>query len=91
MSEGIATDLKRAAVALADELDYIKAAHRFGMSENHFRGLISELEQKLCLHLFEPTEKSPTLTSEGAFLIGAFREALAGDRAGHGPVADSRD
>ena len=91
MSEGIGTELKRAAVALADELDYTRAAHRYGMSEDRFRHLISELEQKLCLYLFEPTEGTPRLTPEGVFLTGVFRKALAAERQGVSPLTTSRD
>jgi DNA-binding transcriptional LysR family regulator len=80
VSERIGTELKKAAVALADELDYARAAHRLGVSEDRLRCLVSELEEKLCLRLFEPTNKTARLTSEGIFLIRVFREALIADR-----------
>ena len=77
MSESIAIGLKRAAIALAEELDHARAAEKLNISSAELRKEISELETLLCLHIFKPRQKKVELTEDGQFLIKAFREAIA--------------
>jgi DNA-binding transcriptional LysR family regulator len=68
---------KQAAVALADTQDLDAAAARLGTTASDIKRQIGELQEKLCLNLFEPELDPPTLTDDGRFLIRAFRETLA--------------
>lgn len=77
MSESISIDQKRAAIALADELDYARAAEQLNITSAELRRQISVLESLLCLRLFKPRQKKVETTEEGRFLIRFFREAVA--------------
>lgn len=77
MTDHLEIKLKRAAIALADAADYQTAAANLGISTAELQARIVELETTLCLNLFEPDTSSTVLTSEGRFLIRAFREGLA--------------
>lgn len=77
MAESVAIGLKRAAVLLAEELDYERAAEKVKISSAELRQQISVLESQLCLHIFRPVRRKVELTQEGQFLIRAFREAVA--------------
>ncbi len=77
MSESISIDLKRAAIALAEQLDYVRAAEQLGVTSAELRKQISSLENLLCLRLFKPRQKKVEPTEEGRFFIKFFREAVA--------------
>lgn len=77
MSESIAICLKRAAITLAEELDYARAAEKLGITTSELRTQMSTLETLLCLHIFKPGQKRVELTDDGKFLVKAFREAIA--------------
>ncbi len=77
MSESVAISLKRAAVLLAEELEYERAAEKMNISTAELRQQIAALETQLCLHIFAPERKRIELTEEGQFLIRAFRESIA--------------
>ncbi len=76
MSESIAIGLKRAAIALADELDYARAAEKLNLTDKELRKQVSALESQLCLHVFKPKQRRVEMTEDGLFLIKAFREAV---------------
>ena len=77
MPESIPIKLKRAAVILADELEYSRAADRLRITSAELRNHVSELENQLCFYIFIPRRRKVELTEEGQFLIRAFREAVA--------------
>ncbi len=77
MSEAIETSLKRAAIALAEELDYVRAAEKLNITNSELRKQVSALETLLCLHIFKPKQKRVELTADGQFLVEAFRKAIA--------------
>jgi DNA-binding transcriptional LysR family regulator len=75
--ESIDVNLKRAAVALADELDYARAAEKLNIDSTDLKKQVFELEKTLCLHIFRRRQKRVELTKDGTFLIRVFREAVA--------------
>ncbi len=77
MTEHIDIQLKRAAVRLAEVLDYPRAAESLNLTILALTTRIEELERKLCIHIFEPGQERPQLTDDGRFLIKAFRQAVA--------------
>ena len=77
VSESIDIKLKRAAIVLADELDYPKAAGKLDITSAELKKQIIALENLLCLHLFRPKQKRVELTEQGKFLIRVFRESVA--------------
>ncbi len=77
MSESIDIGMKRAAIALADELDYTRAANKLNITSAELRKQVSSLETLLCLQIFEPRQRKVELTSDGQFLIRLFRKAVA--------------
>ncbi len=77
MAESISIDQKRAAIALAEQLDYAQAAERLGITSAELRKQVSALETLLCLRIFKPRQRKVELTEEGRFLIKVFREAVA--------------
>lgn len=89
MSESIPISLKRAAIALAEHLDYAKAAEQLGLSSAELKRQVSALETQLYLHIFKPRQKKVELTEDGQFLIKAFRDAVALHDRGEGdkPIA----
>lgn len=77
MSESIAISLKRAAIVLAEELDYAQAAKKLNTTSDELHMQITALEAQLCFYIFEPRKKEVEMTEEGRFLINAFRESVA--------------
>ncbi len=77
MSESIDIDMKRAAIALADELDYARAAEKLNITGAELRRQIAALETLLCLQMFEPRQRKVELTADGQFLVRLFRRAVA--------------
>ena len=73
MSESIGIGLKRAAIILADELDYPRAAEKSGLTSAELRKQISALETQLYFHIFKPRQTKVELREEGQFLIKVFR------------------
>ncbi len=69
--------LKRAAIILAEELDYARAAKRLNNTPAELRKQISLLEGQLYVYIFKPKQRKVELTEEGQFLIKAFRESVA--------------
>ncbi len=76
MAEHIDIRLEQAAVRLAEVLDYSRAAESLNLTTLALKKRIEELEERLCIHVFEPGQERPQLTDDGRFLIRAFREAL---------------
>ena len=76
MSESIAIGPKRAAIVLAEELEYSTAANKLGTTSDELRDQIGALEAQLCLHIFKPRQKRVQLTEEGRFLIEVFRKSV---------------
>ncbi len=74
MPESIPIGLKRAAIALAEQLDYARAAEQLNLSSAELRKQVSALETLLCLCIFKPRQKKVEPTEDGQFLIKAFRE-----------------
>jgi DNA-binding transcriptional LysR family regulator len=72
--ESIPIRLKRAAIILADELEYSRAADRLRITAAELWHQVSELENQLCIHIFRPNRTKVELTEEGQFLIRVFRE-----------------
>ena len=71
MTQQIRIDLQRAAVGLADELDYTRAAIKVGMTPSELREHISELEGTLGLDMFVVCAEGIQITNEGlAFVMG---------------------
>ena len=77
MPESIAIGLKRAAIILAEDLDYSRAAEKLGITSVELRKQISALEAQLYFHIFKPKQKKVELTEEGQFLIEVFRKSVA--------------
>ncbi len=77
MPESIAIGLKRAAIILAEQLDYARAAEKLSITSAVLRKQIAALEALLYLRIFKPRQKKVELTEEGQFLIKAFRESVA--------------
>ncbi|MBT9329557.1 LysR family transcriptional regulator [Paracidobacterium acidisoli] len=77
MPESIDITLKRVAVVLADELDYLQAAEKLNIPTGVLKEKISALESQLYLHIFKPRQNKVELTEEGRFLVRVFREAVA--------------
>lgn len=76
MSESISIELKRAAVTLAEELDYQKAAQQLGTTREDVVIRITSLEVQLCVYIFKRFQDNVELTQEGQFLVHAFRDSL---------------
>lgn len=77
MSESVPIGLKRVAIALAEQLDYARAAEQLNIPSAELRKQVSALEAQLYFHIFKPGQKKVEVTEEGQFLIKAFREAVA--------------
>jgi DNA-binding transcriptional LysR family regulator len=76
VSEVIDTSLKRAAIVLAETLNYDRAAESLNIPVADLRNQIADLEARLCLYIFEPETGDPKLTGEGRILVGVFRKSL---------------
>jgi DNA-binding transcriptional LysR family regulator len=69
-------------VAVAEELNFTRAAERLNVAQQALSTAIAQLEALLGITLFERTTRSVTLTSAGAVWLPYAREALAAaDRA----------
>ncbi len=69
-------------LAVADELNFTRAAERLDVVQQSLSTAIAQLEALLGIKLFERTTRSVTLTAEGAAWLPYAREALAAaDRA----------
>lgn len=77
MPESITIALKRAAITLARELDYTRAAKKLNITSAELQRQIAALETQLCFHIFKPEQERVEPTEEGQFLIRAFRESVA--------------
>jgi Transcriptional regulator len=75
--ESIDIKLKRAAIMLADELSYSRAAGRLNISPVELKRQISSLEKRLYLRVFCRRQETVELTEDGKFLIGFFRGSVA--------------
>ena len=67
----------RYAVALADELNFGRAALREGMRQPPFSQQISKLEEELGVRLFERTTRQVRLTPAGEAFVAEARTSLA--------------
>jgi DNA-binding transcriptional LysR family regulator len=77
MTERITIRLQRAAVTLADSLDYGSAVERLNISESELAGEIAELERSLNLKVFGTNGRQVEVTDAGALFIDACRAFLA--------------
>jgi DNA-binding transcriptional LysR family regulator len=69
-------------IAVADELNFTRAAERLNVAQQALSAAIAQLEALLEIKLFERTTRSVSLTSVGATWLPYAREALAAaDRA----------
>lgn len=75
--ESISVESRRAALAVAEQMDYPLAARQLKLSDTVLRKKVSELETQLCCHIFKPKQKKVELTYEGRFLVEAFRASIA--------------
>jgi DNA-binding transcriptional LysR family regulator len=64
-------------VAVAQELNFSRAARRLGMAQSPLSKAISQLESRLGLRLLERTTRQVTLTAAGAALLGEAPRVLA--------------
>nr|MBA2449527.1 LysR family transcriptional regulator [Chloroflexota bacterium] len=63
-------------VAVADELNFSRAAERLGMAQPPLSRAIRQLERRLGVQLFERTTHRVTLTAAGLTLLDEARSAL---------------
>jgi DNA-binding transcriptional LysR family regulator len=76
--------LMQAAVAVAEELHFLRAAHRLNITQPTLSKQIAELEERLGYPLFERSTQSVTVTDAGAAFVEHARIALAAaERAVH--------
>lgn len=75
--EAIELRLLRAFVALAEELNFGRAAERLNITQPALSAQIRQLEQKLGLAAFERSTRRVALTTEGAALLEPARSLLA--------------
>ena len=69
-------------IAVAEELNFTRAAERLNVAQQALSTAIAQLEARLGIKLFERTTRSVTVTSVGAAWLPYAREALAAaDRA----------
>ena len=65
-------------IAVAEELNFTRAAARLGMAQPPLSAAIGKLERKLGVTLLERTSRRVTLTSAGAVLLEQGRIAIEG-------------
>ncbi len=82
MSRNMEVRYYLAAIALADELSYTRAANRLGLTQSAFSRQICELEEKVGVPLFTHGHKKVEMTDAGrAFVAEARALAMHGERA----------
>jgi len=86
VSDFIDFEQKEAAVALANTLNYERAAEHMQIDASELEARIKALETKLCLTIFIGDQSTLSLTDEGRYLIQVFTEALSRhSKGGSGP------
>src|SRR5579863_6356265 len=65
-------------IAVAEELNFTRAADRLGMSQPPLSSAIARLERKLGVRLLERTSRRVALTPAGAVLLEQGRIAVQG-------------
>jgi DNA-binding transcriptional LysR family regulator len=74
MPDAIHFRLKVSLLALAEELDYTRAAKRLETSPAQLREDVAELERRLCIKLVQGEDQQQVyLTEEGLFLAKLFQ------------------
>lgn len=82
MSVDVDTRLLRAFVAVAEELNFTRAAQRLFVAQQALSSQIRQLETRLGVRLFDRTTRRVELTEAGERLLGHARAALAALDAG---------
>src|SRR5215218_3008351 len=67
----------RAFVAVAEELNFTRAAERLHLRQQAVSKSVQQLERELAVELLERTTREVSLTPAGAKLLAAGRDALA--------------
>ena len=75
--EFIGIDSQRTLVALADELNYVRAAEKLNITPSELESRIHALEELLCCFLFQATQEELKLTEAGRVLVPYFRHSIA--------------
>jgi DNA-binding transcriptional LysR family regulator len=83
------TTLLRRFVAVAEELDIVRAAKNLNVSRTTLMKSIAALETELGVALFEPTADNPYLTEAGIALLGESKGLLAAMPPAGGPSQGS--
>jgi DNA-binding transcriptional LysR family regulator len=81
------TRLLRAFVAVAEELNFTRAAQRLFLAQQALSSQVAQLEARLGVKLFERTTRRVTLTAAGERFLEPARAALAALDAGTGELA----
>src|SRR5437763_12514250 len=82
--------LLRAFVAVAEELNFTRAADRLHLAQQALPAQIRQLETRVGERLFDRTARSVALTGAGEQLLPPARTALAALDAGLGGLAAAR-
>ena len=69
--------LQNAALILADELNFTRAAERLGITQPALSKQIFALEARLGFRVFERSQRQVNLTDAGEVFIGGCRDASA--------------
>jgi DNA-binding transcriptional LysR family regulator len=83
------TTLLRRFVAVAEELDIVRAAKNLNVSRTTLMKSIASLEAELGVPLFEPASDNPFLTEAGIALLGESKGLLASMPPAGGPSQGS--
>ncbi len=84
------TRLLRAFVAVAEELNFTRAAQRLTLAQQALSAQIQQLETRLGSRLFERTTRRVELTEAGALLLPHARATLAALDAGTNALQEAR-
>jgi DNA-binding transcriptional LysR family regulator len=76
MSTAVEVRFQEAVIALADELNYTRAANRLHITQSALTKQIRELEKSQKFHLFNRDKKSVTLTPAGEEFVREVRLAI---------------